>query len=184
MIDQIIFILNVAIISMSQIFLMFKYLQQKKTSKFIGDLTIYCVILSFLLYEHYFKLNIPDFILTFSVITVIGHTFVGSYLNIYYKSNYFDRYLHLFGSFSFSLLAFSIINYIAPLMKVSWIYTFLFVMTLGISIGVFFEIIEFAHDSFSKKIMCQHGLADTDFDMIFNVFGSFIAGVVSITIFL
>lgn len=182
--DQKIFILNVVIISISQISLMVKYLQQKKSSKFIGDLIIYCVILSFLLYEHYFKLNIPDIILTGSVITVIGHTFIGLYFNIYYKSNYFDRYLHLFGSFSFSLLAFSIINYITPLVNVSWIYTFLFVMTLGISIGVFFEIIEFIHDCFSKKIMCQHGLTDTDFDMIFNVFGSFIAGIVSLTIFI
>ncbi|MBE6033778.1 MAG: hypothetical protein E7222_03650 [Clostridiales bacterium] len=65
-----------------------------------------------------------------------------------------------------------------------WVYTFLLVTTLGITIGVLFEIAEFIHDSFSKKMKCQHGLADTDFDLIFNVFGSAIAGLLSIFIFL
>lgn len=177
--DQNFFILNIAIISVFQIFLVVKYLQQK-SSKFIGDLIIYIIIILFLICEQYFALDIADFVLTCTVITVIGHTFIGTYLNVYYKSKYFDRYLHLFGSFSFALLFFSIINTLIPLANVSWIYTFLFVMTLGISIGVFFEIIEFIHDCYSKKIVCQHGLADTDFDMIFNVFGSFIAGIVSV----
>lgn len=180
--EQKFFLFNMAMISIFQIFLVAKYLQ-KKDSKFIGNLLIYIFIMLFLIYEHYFKLNITDFILTCSVITVIGHTFIGTYLNVYYKSKYFDRYLHLFGSFSFSLLLFSIIHYLVPLDNASWIYTSLLVMTLGISLGVFFEIIEFIHDCYSKKMRCQHGLADTDLDLIFNVCGSFIAGIVSVNVF-
>lgn len=180
---QKILILNILIISFFQIYLMISYLRKKKPGKAFGNLIIYMAILSFLFYEDYFKLNIPYFIITCSIITIIGHTFIGSYLNIYYTSRYYDRYLHLFGSFSFSLLAFSTINGNLPLVNVSWIYTPLLVTTLGISIGVFFEIIEFIHDSFSRNIRCQHGLTDTDFDMIFNIFGSCVAAFISVYIF-
>lgn len=180
--EQYYFLFPVVIISIIQIYLMVRYLSKKMTSKFVENLVTYVVILGFLIYAH-IKLSIPNFIVTCSVITVIGHTFIGLYLKLYYKSKYYDRYLHLFGSFSFSLLAFSIINNIAPLHNESWIYPSLLVTTLGISIGVIFEILEFIHDSFSNGIKSQHGLADTDFDLIFNVLGSIVAGIISTNIF-
>lgn len=182
MLDENYFLFPIAMISIVQIYLMISYLPKKMTSKFFENLFTYVAILSFLIYSH-LKLSIPNFIITCSVITVIGHTFIGLYLKLYYKSKYYDRYLHLFGAFSFSLLAFSIINNIAPLHNESWIYTSVFVMTLGISIGVIFEILEFIHDSFSNGIKSQHGLADTDFDLIFNVLGSVFAGIISTNIF-
>jgi len=56
-------------------------------------------------------------------------------------------------------------------------------MMLGITLGTLFEIVEFAFDYFSKSSKNQHGLADTDVDMIFNVFGAVIAGIVSLIAF-
>jgi len=182
--DQYFFILNISIISLFQIYLIISYFRKNIKGKAFENLLIYAVVLPFLLYEHFSELNIMSFILTCSVLTVIGHSFVGTYLNFYFKSTTYDRYLHLFGAFSFALLAFSILNHIIPFMNEIWVYTFLLVTTLGITIGVLFEIAEFIHDSFSKKMKCQHGLADTDFDLIFNVFGSAIAGLLSIFIFL
>lgn len=89
----------------------------------------------------------------------------------------------MFGAFSFSLLIFSILDRIIVPAIESKMYMFLFVTTLGITIGVFFEIIEFVHDRFSKKAKCQHGLEDTDFDMIFNIAGSLFEAIVTIRIF-
>jgi len=117
------------------------------------------------------------------VISVLGHIFIGKYLNVYHRSIIYDRYLHLFGSFSFALLFFSIINNTMALVNEGWIFTSFFIIILGIAIGVLVEIAEFIHDSFSKKDMYQHGLVDTNLDMIFNVIGSCIAGVISIGIF-
>lgn len=182
MTEQTHFIINITLISLVEIYLMIRYLMKKVPGKLFENIFLYAIVLTFLIYE-YLKLSIPNFIIVCSLLTVIGHTFLGSYLKWYYTSKIYDRYLHLLGAFSFSLLAFSIIHAINPLTNYSVLYSSLFVMTLGITIGVFFEIIEFTHDSFSNKIPCQHGLKDTDFDLIFNIIGSIIAGLITKGVF-
>lgn len=182
MTEQTPFFINIALFSLVEIYLMIRYLIKKVPGKLFENIFLYAVVLTFLIYEH-LELNIPNFIIICSLLTVIGHTFFGSYLKWYYTSKIYDRFLHLLGSFSFSLLAFSIIHTIDPLTDYSLLYSSLFVMTLGITIGVFFEIIEFIHDSFSNKIPCQHGLKDTDFDLIFNIIGSIIAAVITKNVF-
>jgi hypothetical protein len=106
--SQDLFLLNFGIISVFQIYLMVSYSIRKSPGKSFAHLLIYSVIVSFLLYVHYKNISIPGFIITCSVIAVIGHTFLGTFLDFYHKSKYFDRYLHLFGSFSFALLSFSL----------------------------------------------------------------------------
>lgn len=176
-------IINIIIISLFQIYLVMSYLFKKKWGMFLSSLATYTIIILLLLYEYYSNLNIAGFIITCSLISVISHSFIGEYLNLYHSSKHYDRYTHLFGSFSFSLLSYSILNSISVLASKNWI-VFLFTMLLGISIGVFYEIIEYLHDCLkNKKIVCQHGLTDTNVDLIFDVFGSIIAGFVAIYIF-
>jgi len=116
------------------------------------------------------------YILILIIITLFGHSFIGNYLNLYNKSQHFDRYLHLFGSFSNALFIFSIItNIINPTVS-SKLYSALFVISLGISSGVFFEILEFSQDS-TANTNHQKGLKDTNLDLIYNIIGSLIAGV-------
>jgi hypothetical protein len=178
--EEYIFLFNIALISVFQVFMMISYILRKKKEKFWGSLILYTVVLAFLIYEHYSLLKIPGLILTCFVITVLGHSFVGKYLEVYYTSDVYDRYLHLFGAFSFSLTAYAILEHLIKPGTESIIYKSVFVMTIGITLGVFFEIAEFVHDRyFPKKIRSQHGLEDTDFDLIFNIAGSFIAGALS-----
>ena len=180
---QLFLIFHITMISVFQIYGIIHYLHRGEKGKFFSNLIAYGIILALIFYEYYSNLNIPSFIITCSLLAIVGHSFIGTLLDVYHRSKTYDRYLHLFGSFSFALLVFSILDrIIVPAIK-SKIYVFLFVMTLGITIGVFFEIIEFVHDRFSKKVKCQHGLADTDFDMIFNIAGSFLAAMVAIRIF-
>lgn len=175
-------IINIIIISLCQIYLIINYLRKKEITKFISNVLIYVIIVALLLYEHYVKLKVPDFIIVCSLVAVIGHLLIGEYFNIYHSTKHYDRYLHLFGSFAFSLLSYSLLNTISILATEKWI-TFLIVLLLGISIGTLFEIIEFIHDCISKKTMSQHGLKDTDLDLIFDTIGSIIAGFVSILTF-
>lgn len=175
-----IFLLNIVLILIFQIFMMISYILRKKKEKFWGSLILYAVVMAFLIYEHYSSMKIPELILTCFVITVLGHSFVGKYLEVYYTSEVYDRYLHLLGSFSFSLVAYAVIDYLLRPGTESVIYKSVFVMTIGVTLGAFFEIAEFVHDIyFPKKIRSQHGLEDTDFDLIFNTVGAFIAGALS-----
>ena len=110
------------------------------------------------------------------MIAIFGHTYFGNLLNFYNSSKHFDRYLHAFGSFSFALFVYSIIEKsINPVIS-SKLYSAIFVVALGISMAVVFEIIEFTHDSLLKTKK-QKGLKDTDFDLISDVIGAIIAGV-------
>lgn len=172
-------ITNLLLITVAQFYIIFNYTKQKRFGKATQGILFWLVIASLLLYEYNSGLNLSGLIVTCSILTIIGHSLVGNYLGYYHKSKTYDRGLHFFGSFSFSLLVFLILNNAVIPFYSNRFYVSLFVITLGISIGALFEILEFIHDSVSKKAACQHGLADTNFDMIFNMLGALIAGVVA-----
>jgi len=65
----------------------------------------------------------------------------------------------------------------------SKIYIAIFVTTLGITLGVFLEILEFVLDIIRKKNN-QRGLLDTDFDLVYDVIGAILAGFISFFIIL
>lgn len=110
------------------------------------------------------------------MITLFGHSFIGNYLNVYNKSKYYDRYLHGFGAFSFSLFAYSIIDKTVFHPVIPRLYGSIFMISLGIALGCLLEILEFSNDV-RLKTKNQKGLKDTDFDLIGNVIGSIVCGV-------
>ncbi len=121
-----------------------------------------------------FSIKIPSYIIFLTILTIFIACFVGHYLSFYTKSNTFDRYLHGFGSFSFSLFFYCIVdNYINT--GSSKIFQSIFIFLLGNTLGVFFELIEAMHDK-SNPIKSQKGLMDTNTDMLFNLIGSVLAG--------
>ena len=137
------------------------------------------VITGLLLYEHRSGFRISGFVILCAVLTFVGHALVGECLGYYYKSKIYDRFLHLVGSFSFALLGFLLLDRIVTPFDGGRLYASLFVITLGISLSTLLEIAEFVHDSVSNKTKSQHGLTDTDFDLIFNVLGAIVAGLVT-----
>ena len=109
-------------------------------------------------------------------------TIIGNYLKVYNTSKYYDRFLHALGSFSFSLFYYSILTKTTTLTIEPKFYISIFVASIGISLGCIYEIYEFISDSIIKSNN-QHGLKDTNFDLISDVIGSIIAGIASISIF-
>lgn len=146
-----------------------KILLNKSIVSYLG----LCLII-FLQYK--FKLEIPQYILVLIIITMLGNSFLGNYLNLYNRSKTYDRYLHAFGAFTTALYVYILINRLFNPIINPRLYETIFIISLGISIGALFEIIEFAQDSF-KKTNNQKGLKDTDLDLIFNAIGSIIAGI-------
>lgn len=177
---------SVIIFSVVEIFLIFKYIRQKKTGRLVENSIVSVIAILFVLFKKNLGIQIYDSLTVLWLITILGHTLVGEYFTIYRKSKTYDRYLHLVGSFVFSLLSYSILNSLIKPVPGSKVYAAILIATIGITLGVVFELMEFALDTIGKREKykkSQHGLADTDYDMIFNVIGSVAAAIVSPVIF-
>jgi len=181
------FMVSVVILfSIIEIFIICQYIIQKKIGRLSENIIVTVVAILFVLFKEKLGIQMYDFLTVFWLITILGHTFIGEYFRVYRKSKTYDRYLHLFGSFTFSLFVYSIISSLMKPVPSSKGYVAVLIATLGISVGVFFELAEFTLDTAAKKKKyqkSQHGLADTDYDMIFNVIGSVIAAILSPVIF-
>lgn len=152
----------------------------KRNDKILINETLlsYLLISAFLLCIYLFNLAIPKYMIILALVTIVGHTFLGNLLNLYFKSKTFDRYLHAFGTFSFSLLAYAFIIVITGQVITSILFGAIIVFAFGMALGVIFEILEFISDK-TKKTYHQHGLQDTDYDMLFDFIGSLIAAIFS-----
>lgn len=122
-----------------------------------------------------FGIVIPYWIALLVLLTLFVHHFVGYRLNYYVSSDTFDRYLHGFGSFSFALFGYTLIGNLTEVGG-SPLFRAIFIACLGVTLGVLFEIFEFIIDQ-KKFTYLQKGLSDTDWDLIFNLFGAILAGV-------
>lgn len=166
------------IFSIIEIYLLVKFFNKKKYDYLITNIIVFLLMLLFLFYEYFFNVKINSIILTLVIVSIIGHSYGGEYLNLYYTSKIYDKALHLFGSFSSSLFVYSIIYNIIKPINYSKPYVSLFVLTLGVTLGVLFEIIEFTIDTLFKT-KCQSSHKDTNLDLIFNVIGATLAGIIS-----
>ncbi|MTI49581.1 hypothetical protein [Sporosalibacterium faouarense] len=122
------------------------------------------------------KVKITSIVNYFIFFIVILHLGFGQYLNLYNTNHFFDKILHVIGSFTISILFYQILTSFFTWKANSKILTFIFVISIGITIGVFLEILEFGLDSIFNAHN-QHGLLDTDLDMLSNILGSSVAGV-------
>ena len=120
------------------------------------------------------RLDVPHYALWLGTLTVWLSGFMGHYLGKYTSSVWFDRCLHVFGSFSFALIVYCVIRSFAP-EGGSVLFRALFVWALGGFVGAAFEVMEFIHDK-TKGTRNQHGLQDTDTDLAANLIGGFLAG--------
>ena len=118
---------------------------------------------------------VPPYVVLLAMLAVFINCFFGYYLDWFSRSKVFDRYLHAFGSFSFALLAYSLIQ---NLFETGGSKTFqsLVVFTTGMALGAMFELIE-AREDYKKGTNNQRGLQDTNMDLLGDLTGSLLAGV-------
>lgn len=148
----------------------------KETKEYAKSaLSTYIVYTLIFLAVWIFKITVPSYTLLLTMATILLACFFGHYLGGYTRSKTFDRYLHAFGAFSFSLLTYCILRHFIETGS-SKIFQALFIFTIGNTLGVIFELIEASHDA-KNPIKSQKGLKDTDMDMLFNLIGSFLAGI-------
>lgn len=144
--------------------------------KYEGIIAATSLFIIYTLLELKYNLQLNNYIRIISIITILAHSILGRYFNFYNTRPSFDILLHTFGTYSFSLFAYSLISQIFPNYHRSNHYIFIFVITLGISLGTIFEIIEFLFDILiNSSTKHQNGLIDTNLDLIADSFGAIIA---------
>lgn len=150
-----------------------KLYREKKISRAKAAVST-CVFYFLLLFGIFlFRLRVPYWTILLTMPAAFINGFCGQYLGMYYRSIVFDRYLHAYGSFSFSLLFFYLLRNFLTISG-SRLFLAVFVFLLGNTLGVLFELLEFSRDMRSPSTSkSQHGLKDTDMDMVCNLLGAF-----------
>jgi hypothetical protein len=141
--------------------------------------TAFWVIYSLL--ECRYGLYMSTYVRVLMVLSIFCDAFGGYYLDLYVTSFVFDKVLHVFGTYSFALFAWVLVTQLLayPLAKPV---TFILVASLGLSLGAFYEILEFFTDSISHPVPpSQPSLLDTDLDIIGNAVGALIAALHAIS---
>lgn len=178
-------IVSYCILSALCIFSIVKLFQAKKKTYAKSALSVYIFYTAVFLAIWIFKITVPSYLLLLTMLTVLGACFFGHYLDCYTKSKTFDRYLHGFGAFAFSLLTYSMLDFYIDTGS-SKLFRALFIVLTGNTLGIIFELIEMRHDKKTSQKRqeklkntekSQKGLMDTDMDILFNLLGSILAGI-------
>lgn len=151
-----------------------KFFMRKQILLVLYVVFVYIVYIILLYFESRKKYKIKPYVKALMVIAIILDIVWGLYFNLYHTSNWFDKAMHMFGCFSFTLLFISIIHSHIKRISHSKIIIFIFITSLGVTSGVFYEFIEFGFDTIFKS-KSQNGLIDTNLDLIFDTFGAMAA---------
>lgn len=162
-----------------QILLIILYIQIKHYFSLIGIVSVLAAYLLFLFYEHKKGTAITNFIRACVLITVLLNSYVGEYLELYETSIYFDKLLHVFGTFSFSMFIYEWASSKGRIQNMKKSFAFVFLLLLGSFMGTAFELAEFICDVIFKTVN-QNGLTDTNVDMIGNILGAALAGILAV----
>jgi hypothetical protein len=123
-----------------------------------------------------YNLYMNNYVRAIAMFTTASDSFFGHFLQLYITSSVFDKLLHLFGSYSFSLFAYVLVIQMQRPVT-SKLFNFILVFSLGLSLGVLYEITEFLGDTFTRPaIPAQTSLLDTDLDLISDIIGSSLGG--------
>ena len=160
-----------------QIILMLELYRQGQYSYTRSILVTTCLwgLYTFLEIKYVFSMN--TYVRIIILLTLIFDGFFGCFLDLYTTSSVFDKCLHVFGTYAFSLFAYVLVF---QLLKhpINSYFKFILVVCLGVSLGAFYEILEFLTDTISHPTpISQPSLLDTDLDLMGDVIGANLAAI-------
>lgn len=165
------------ILTAVELYIVLRFVQKRETALLKAVIPAYLLYAAFFLIAHFFRLRIPDISMILSMASLLSHTFLGYFLRLYERTKTFDRFNHVFSCFAYAPVAYftltSLFSEAIPELLAAII-----IFSMGVTLGVFVEIAEFAADARKTKndLKLQRGLKDTNFDLIFDVIGSLAAG--------
>lgn len=167
-------IINI-VYSILQISLIAAFIPKKEYLNSVFEAVIFILYMFFLVYEHKKGIFITNFTRISVIISLLANSFLGVYLRLYTTSFYFDKLLHIFGTFSFTIFAFFIAEKKGYFTGITNFMTFIFILLSGSFLGTVFEIGEYIFDLVFKTVN-QGGVADNNIDLMCNILGAALAG--------
>lgn len=130
----------------------------------------------YLFLEVKFSISVSNYIRGCVVLVILIHEIGGKIFELYLSSAMFDKYLHVFGIYSLVFFVYAVMQQFMEISFKSKLNKFIFLTLVGISLGAFFEILEFMLDiTLKPNIPNQKDLMDTNLDLIADCIGALIA---------
>lgn len=144
---------------------------------YIKDVVLTIIVAALYIFiEARYSIYVSSYVRICAILLISAHNFTGKYLDFYLTSTFFDKVLHVFGTYTAVLFFFSIMSQLMEISFNSKINKFVFLVLLGVSLGAIFEILEFAADVLlNPRIPNQADLTDTNLDMISDLIGALAA---------
>jgi uncharacterized membrane protein YjdF len=135
-----------------------------------------CFWVIYMILEKKANWSIPLYIRTITLLSITFNDYLGEYLNLYVTSSLYDRLQHIFGTYALTLWIFFVIQQFAQFKLTNQRLTILFIISLALSLGTIYELLEFIEDEvFKPKIKNQPSLLDTNLDLISDLIGGIFA---------
>lgn len=142
------------------------------------------------------KVSVPNVMSVVFICFCLAHFVIGEIGELYVKSKIFDSILHTLSGSMIAILGFSIIRLLNDSdksdLKLSPLFVSIFVVCFSVSIGVLWEIVEFAADAVTGSNMQRYShsvtrepflgkaaLFDTMKDLILDMIGAIVVAVIS-----
>jgi len=138
--------------------------------------------------QHRVRIQIPSFMLIVYAIFLYCAIYLGEVRNFYHTMPHWDTILHTFSGAALGALGFSLVSLLNKSEKLhlslSPLFVALFALSFAVSLGVIWEIYEFAADSIlrtnmqkfaledGERLVGQAALADTMKDLIVDMLGA------------
>ena len=167
-----------AVFLLTQVYLAYRYISTGNRMYFKSLLVTNLVFGLYVAADEIFGIGVPYLLRLLVIAALFIHTFFGYFKDRYTRSKVFDRYLHAGGSFAYALFLYSLLSRLLNASVSSKLFGAIMVAFTGIAAGAMFEIIEFAIDR-KMPVKTQRGLKDTDVDLLCDVIGSVLAGIVA-----
>ena len=148
--------------------------------RLLGDITIPLVLLLPRIFKKIFKIKITDAMELVYIIFIILAQFLGSVVNLYNTTWWYDLFAHFISGVLTSILALVVIDWIGVYNEKKKGFNFLFIICFTLMVASIWEFLEYGADTF-LRMNVQHsietGVSDTMEDMLIAFLGSIIVGV-------
>lgn len=169
----ILFIILLVLFTISEVLLLWAFIRRDNKLPLKSTVMSLLFIWLTLIATYIVDFFVPYIAFIFVMISMLIHGYFGYYRMRYTKSKYFDRIAHVIGSFAFAIFFYYFLSNFFQYGS-SRLFQAFYIMLLGLSIGAVYEIVEFAIDA-KHRHKLQHGLKDTDFDLVSDLMGSIAA---------
>lgn len=163
--------------SLASICIFVKDLNTGATDRFLGDLSMVFVLIIPKIIRALFKIKITDSMEFVYVVFMILAQFIGSVVNLYNHTWWYDLFTHFLSGVLTTVLALVIMNWMGVYKDKNKWFNFVFMISFTLMIASFWEFMEFGTDLVMKTDV-QHvldtGVKDTMQDMLIAFLGSLI----------